>query len=228
MSSILHIVSVPIGNMQDITLRAIETLTSSEVIICEDTRNTGILLKKLDINRDNKRLVSFFSGSGNDALLRIRSLFQEYTYITLVTDAGTPGISDPGYKVLQIALEENVTLVPIPGPSAFLAGLVGSGLPMDKFIYLGFLPKKHGRKKIFEEITSSQRTVVFYESPYRIQKTCEELSCSLHSERKIVLARELTKKFETFYRGSIDDIIMQFKKGGIKIKGEFVVLIEPA
>ncbi|MBI5412693.1 16S rRNA (cytidine(1402)-2'-O)-methyltransferase [Candidatus Peregrinibacteria bacterium] len=217
----LYIVATPIGNLNDITLRALETLKAVDIIACEDTRHTSILLNHYQIQ---KPLLSFHSHSGAAKVEKILELLGSGKNIALVSDAGTPGISDPGYVVIQAALKHNIQIVPIPGPSAFLTALSASGLPTDKFVYLGFLPIKKGRQTLFKKITEEERTVVFYESPHRILKTLEAFENALPPTAHIVVAKELTKIYEKFYRGTPSQIIEQLTKDGIR--GEYVVMIK--
>ena len=203
--AILYIVSTPIGNLGDITLRAIEILKGVDFILCEDTRQTLKLLNHYNIQ---KPLVSYFQHSKLAKVDYILEQLRQGKKLALVTDAGTPGISDPGNKLISSIVEkaEKVEIISIPGPSALTAAASVSGFPMDKFLFLGFPPAKKKRKKFFEETAGSKHTVIFYESPHRILKTLKELS-SLITHRKIVVCRELTKKFETIYRGEIEEII---------------------
>lgn len=215
----LYIVSTPIGNLEDITLRAIRTLKECDVIVCEDTRQTMKLLQKYEIR---KPLLSFHSHSKIQQVDKIISFLVEGKNVSLVTDAGTPGISDPGYIVIQKAIEKKITVVPIPGPSAFLTALQASGLPINEFLYIGFLPHKKGRETLLNMIAHEERTVVFYESPYRILKALEALSNKC-PQKKIVVGRELTKMFEEFFRGTVSEAFVYFSQK--KIMGEFVVIV---
>jgi len=222
----LFIVSTPIGNLSDITLRALEILKNVDLILCEDTRMTKKLLDHFGIKTP---VLSYHQHSKLRKVEYIIQLLKEGKNLALVSDAGTPGISDPGNKLISLVMKQcdNLTIIPIPGPSAITCAASISGFPMDKFLFLGFPPKKKKRKKFFEEILNSKYPVIFYESPYRIIKTLRQLysSFGVHSsEFEIVVARELTKKFETIYRGKIDDVIKQIEKD--KIKGEFVIIIE--
>ncbi len=213
----LFIVSTPIGNLEDITFRAVKVLKETDLIACEDTRHSRILLDKYQIKTPT---VSYHEHS---RLQKIDYLIKELKLdknITLITDAGTPGISDPGSYLIQKALKDKIEIVSIPGPTAFVAALSISGFPMNEFLYLGFLPKKKGRQTLLGKLKNEKRTIVFYESPYRIIKTLEELRSILGS-REVILARELTKKFEEVYRGKISEIISK-----IKPKGEFTVVIK--
>nr|MDD3720362.1 16S rRNA (cytidine(1402)-2'-O)-methyltransferase [Candidatus Gracilibacteria bacterium] len=217
----LYIVSTPIGNLEDITLRALKTLKEVDYIACEDTRTTATLLNHYDIK---KSLLSYHSYSGVAKLDKIIGLLNEGKNIALVSDAGTPGISDPGYPLIQEALKNNIHIVPIPGVSAFLTALQASGLPINHFLYLGFLPVKKGRQTLFKKLQGVEETVVFYESVHRIERTLNDLKEYLGEDRKIVIARELTKKFEEFNRVNIKEAIEIYSKKE-KQKGEYVIII---
>ncbi|MDD3301939.1 MAG: 16S rRNA (cytidine(1402)-2'-O)-methyltransferase [Candidatus Gracilibacteria bacterium] len=217
----LYIVSTPIGNLEDITLRALRTLKEVDYIACEDTRTTATLLNHYEIK---KSLLSYHSYSGVAKLDKIIALLNEGKDIALVSDAGTPGISDPGYPLIQEALKNNIRIIPIPGVSAFLTALQASGLPINHFLYFGFLPIKKGRQTLFKKLQTIEETVVFYESVHRIERTLRDLGEYLGEDRKIVIARELTKKFEEFNRVTIKDAIDIYCKKE-KQKGEFVIII---
>ncbi len=221
----LSIVSTPIGNLKDITLRARETLSACGGIICEDTRVTGHLLKLLDLPK--KELISFHGFTDNGKADWIVSRLLKGEHLAFVSDAGTPGISDPGYAVISRARDAGVTIEAIPGPSAFLAALSISGLPIHQFTYLGFLPLKKGRKTLLESLKEEERTVVFYESPHRIAKTLNEIAdtLALQSDRRIVIARELTKMHEEVISVTVGTLKERITT--MTIKGEFVVVIAP-
>ena len=225
--SVLYIIATPIGNLKDITLRALEILKSVDLILCEDTRQTKKLCDHYQIK---KPFLSYHQHSRFSRINHIFKLFEQGKDLALVSDAGTPGISDPGNKLINqiikqstINNQQSTTIIPIPGPSAVITGLSISGLPTDKFIFYGFLPQKKGKEKMLKEIINSRLTSVFYESPYRIIKTLEKLK-ELGLDRRIVVCRELTKKFETIYRGDLQKVFNNLNKS--KIKGEFVVIIE--
>lgn len=218
----LYIVSTPIGNLADITLRAIETLKTVSLIACEDTRHAGILLNKYEIRTPT---LSFHSHSGQMKVEKVMEYLARGKDVALISDAGTPGISDPGYRLIQTALDQCIKVVPIPGPSAVITALSASGLPTDKFLYLGFLPVKHGRQTIFKQIAESKHTVVFYESPHRLIKTMEQLQAHLKPAAQVTVAKELTKIYETFYRGTINEVLATLPAG--KPKGEYVVMVLP-
>lgn len=216
----LYIVATPIGNLKDLTFRAKETLETADLIACEDTRHTSILLNHYGIKKPS---VSFHSYSGITKTDRIIADLLKGQNVALVSDAGTPGISDPGYVLIQEALANGIEVTPIPGASAVITALCASGLPTDKFLYLGFLPVKKGRQTLFKKIAESEYTVVFYESPHRLMKTLEELKKYLKPDAKVAVAKELTKIYETFHRGTIDQIIKNLPAG--KPKGEYVVMV---
>jgi 16S rRNA (cytidine1402-2'-O)-methyltransferase len=218
----LSIVSTPIGNLEDITFRAVRTLKEADLIAAEDTRTASILLSRYSIQ---KPLLSFHAHSHESRCREIVDRLQKGQHIALITDAGTPGISDPGWTLIHHALTAGMTVVPIPGPSAFLTALVGSGLPMDKFLYLGFLPLKKGRKKLLLELSTEKRTLVIYESPHRILRTLEEMKALFPKETQVVVARELTKIHEEFLRGDFETVLKALKARP-SIKGEFVLLLK--
>ncbi len=223
---ILYVVATPIGNLKDITLRALEVLRSVDLILTEDTR---VAKKLLDHYGIKKPLLSYHQHSKLERINEIVQLLRSGKNLALISDAGTPGISDPGGKLIE-KLKENlkeIKIVPIPGPSAIVAAASVSGFPMDRFLFLGFCPKKKKRKKFFNEVLSSKYPVIFYESPHRLIKTLTELSSMakiLNLRVKIVIAKELTKKFETIFRGEIEKVIEQLQKE--KIKGEFVLIVK--
>jgi len=218
--STLYLVATPIGNLEDITLRALRTLKECDLIAAEDTRRTGVLLKHFGIS---KPMVSYFQFNEAKRSEQIIERLRRGEKIALVTDAGSPGISDPGEKVVKAAIAAGFRVEPVPGPSALVAALTASGLPTDEFHFIGFLPHKSGqRRKKLETLRDIGGTLVLYESPYRIEKLLGELKDIL-PERPIVLARELTKKFEEFLRGNPAELLEQLQKR--PIKGEFVVMI---
>jgi len=220
MSGKLYIVATPIGNLDDITLRALETLKSVDFILCEDTRVTKNLLNHYEINRP---LISYHQHSDAKKLHEIIELLNEGKNLALVTDAGTPGISDPGNLLIRDLVNKNqqIEIIPIPGPNAAISALSISGFPTDKFVFMGFPPHKNKRQKYFKEVASMDYTVVFYESSHRITKCLNELKEYLKPETKLVICRELTKKFESTYRGTIEQILQM----NIPEKGEFVLVI---
>ena len=217
----LYIVSTPIGNLKDITLRALETLKSVDLIAAEDTRHTKILLDAYDIH---KPLTSFFEHNEDRKAKELIALVKEGKKIALVSDAGTPGISDPGYPLIRAAQEAGVKIEAIPGPTALIMALTASGLPMHSFIFEGFLPvKSTGRRNKLAEFKGEKRTVIFYESPHRILKTLKDIAEVLNNP-VVVCARELTKKFEEVKKGPAEELLQHFTRHAPK--GEFVVLID--
>ena len=222
----LYIVATPIGNMEDITYRAVRILKEADFVLCEDTRVTAKLLTRYEIGTPT---ISYHQHSDEDKINYLLGLLKDGKNLALVTDAGTPGISDPGGQLVEAVREnlEDVGIVPIPGPSALAAAASISGMAMDKFVFMGFPPHKKKRKKFFEEAINSKHPVIFYESTHRILRTLKELGEAekeLETEaREILVCRELTKKFESTYRGSIDEVIKMLENDNIK--GEFVVII---
>lgn len=217
----LSIVSTPIGNLEDITLRAIRTLKEADFVVAEDTRHSGLLLKKYEIATP---LISFHSHSPDSQLEKLAALLREGKKLALISDAGTPGISDPGFILIKRAIEEKIPVTGIPGPSAVINALVLSGLPCHRFLYLGFLPLKKGRKKMIESLKDVPYTKVIYEAPHRIMKTLDELENALGSERRVALCREMTKMFEEIFSGSLREATAHFTAQ--KPRGEFTVVIE--
>jgi len=217
----LYIVSTPIGNLKDITLRALEILNEVDFIACEDTRVTSILLNHYQIR---KELISL---NAVNELRKSEIILKRITNgenCALVSDAGTPGISDPGVRFISTAIKERINIIPVPGASAVIAALTISGLPTDSFLFEGFLPQKKGRQKKLGELSKETRTIVLYESTYRIKKLLDELN-EFMPERFIVVCRELTKKFEEVWKGKPLELLESYKD---KInKGEFVVIISP-
>ncbi len=219
-----YIVATPIGNMADITFRAIETLKSVDLILCEDTRETQKILQKYGISNAT---MSYHAQSKLAKTDKIFELLEEGKNLALVSDAGTPGISDPGAMLVSLVREKfpnSVEVVPIPGPSAVIAALSASGLPTHEFTFLGFLPHKKGRETLFKEIAVSERTMVFYESPHRILKTLESLQ-KFCPAKKVCIARELTKIYEEFKTGTATEILEYLTQNPVKQKGEFTVLV---
>lgn len=215
----LFVVATPIGNLEDITLRAIRTLKEADFVVAEDTRHSGILLQKYEIKTPQ---LSFHSHSPEAQLQKLVQLLKEGKNLALISDAGTPGISDPGYLLIKSAIENNIPLTVIPGPSAAITGVVGSGLPSHRFLYLGYLPLKKGRKKLIESLKENPYTIVFYEAPHRIIRTLEEILAIL-GDRQIAVCRELTKVFEEIFRGGITEALTHFKSK--KPRGEFTIVL---
>jgi 16S rRNA (cytidine1402-2'-O)-methyltransferase len=224
MSGILYVVPTPIGNLEDITLRTLRVLKECDLIACEDTRQSLKLLSYFEIS---KPLISFYSYNQQHKVGQILDKLSDGKKIALISDAGTPGISDPGYILVKEAIEKDIKIEVLPGASAVITALVGSGLPADGFIFCGFLKRKPGKmKKELAELISLEKTVVFYEAPHRILKTVEICLEVFGEDSNICLARELTKKFEEFIRGSIKEVLENIKNRN-SLLGEFVVLIYP-
>jgi 16S rRNA (cytidine1402-2'-O)-methyltransferase len=222
----LYIVATPIGNLEDVTLRALRVLKEVDLILCEDTRVTKRLLDKYEID---KPTMSYHAQSKLSKTEKIITLLEEGRSLALVSDAGTPTISDPGCLLVSQVREkfgDAVAIIPIPGPSAVLAALSVSGFPTSEFLFLGFLPHKKGRETLFKEIALSKRTVIFYESPHRIVKTLESLKQHLTPKRKILVARELTKIYEENFIGEPEEVLAHFANHPDRVRGEFVVVVE--
>jgi 16S rRNA (cytidine1402-2'-O)-methyltransferase len=216
----LYLVATPIGNLEDITLRALRSLKECDVIAAEDTRRTGQLLKHFEIS---KPMLSYFQFNEAKRSEEILERLARGERVALVTDAGSPGISDPGERVVKAAIAAGFRVEPVPGPSALVAGLTASGLSCEEFYFIGFLPHKSGqRRKKLESLLMLEATLVLYESPYRMEKLLVEL-VEVFPGRQVVLARELTKKFEEFLRGTPAELAETIKKRSLK--GEFVVLV---
>jgi 16S rRNA (cytidine1402-2'-O)-methyltransferase len=220
MSGKLYIVSTPIGNLEDISQRAIETLNNSDLILCEDTRTSGVLLSHYQIK---KPVESYHSHIENEKINSIIQKLKAGLKISIISDSGTPGISDPGSKLIKACIDSGIEISPIPGPSALMTAIVVSGFEIKSFYFEGFIPQKKGRQTKLKEIASRKDMTVLYESPFRIKKLINELS-QLCPNRKIALCRELTKKFEEVIRGRVIDIKKRI--GSIKLKGEFTVVID--
>jgi len=219
-----YIVATPIGNMGDITFRAVEVLKSVNLILCEDTRETKKILQKYDIHIPT---MSYHAQSKLAKVEKIFEFLEEGKNLALVSDAGTPTISDPGAMLISKIKErfdDAVLVIPIPGPTAFVVALSASGLPTNEFTFLGFLPHKKGRETLFKEIAEAKRTMIFYESPHRILKTLESLQ-KFCPNKKICIARELTKIYEEFKTGSPIELLEYLNQNLVKQKGEFVVLV---
>jgi len=218
----LYLVATPIGNLEDITLRALRVLKEVDLIACEDTRQTQKLLSHYGIE---KRTVSYHEHNEMTRAAELIVDVERGASIALVSDAGMPGISDPGFRLITLAIRHHVPVVPIPGASAFLAALVASGLPTDSFRFSGFLPPKRGkRRELLENILASPRTQVFYEAPHRLIETMEDVVEVLGLNRQVVIAREVTKIHEEFLRGRAGELLEKLKQRG-EIKGEITLLI---
>lgn len=215
----LYVVATPIGNLNDLTYRAQYILSNVDLIAAEDTRTSGVLLRHYGVKTP---LRSYHSYNLKTETPKLVSLLKQGKAIALISDAGTPGISDPGYQLVQACIENGIQSVPIPGASALTTALPVSGLPINRFVFEGFLPLKKGRKTRLEFLNSEKRTIVIYESPHRIYKTVSDLLEYL-GDRKCVMARELTKKFEDIYRGRLSEL--EKKLQGKNVKGEIVLMI---
>lgn len=217
----IYIVATPIGNLEDITLRALRILKEVDVVLCEDTRHTKRLLDKYEIKVET---MSYHQHSKIAKIDKIVELLESGKHLALVSDAGTPGISDPGNMLVKHLVEKiiDVNIVPIPGPSAVISALSISGFPTDSFVFLGFAPHKKGRQTFFKNIAEQKRTVVFYESPHRILKALGSMQ-EFFPEKNIVVCRELTKIYETVYRGKPDEVAKKITPE--QVKGEFVLVI---
>lgn len=216
----LYIVSTPIGNLGDITYRAVEVLKSADLIACEDTRHTKILLRRYDIRTPTTSYYEYNKIVKGDYLLK---LLKEGKSIALVSDAGTPGISDPGFNLIKSALDEGIEVVSVPGPTALISALSISGFATHRFVFEGFLPVKSGaRKRRLEALKSLDATAVLYESPHRILKTLEDMQEVLGPLRQAAIAREVTKKFEEVLKGDIETLLKRLKSS--KPRGEFVII----
>lgn len=226
MDGILSVVATPIGNLGDITLRAVETLRQADLIAAEDTRVTAKLLAKYDIK---KPLVIYHARSGKLAAERILRELAEGARVALVTDAGTPGVSDPGSELVRQVRDRlpSIRIESIPGPSALTAALSIAGAPTHEFLFLGFLPHKKGRETLFKEIAATTRAVVLYESPHRIEKTLASLSKVLIASRKVSVLRELTKLHESVVEGTATEVEAYFVAHQDEVRGEFVVIVWP-
>ena len=216
----LTLVPTPIGNLQDITLRALEVLKNADLILAEDTRTARFLLQHFQIE---KRILSHHQHNEHNALKEVIRLLKEGNKIALVSDAGTPAISDPGFLIVRECIKEDIEVYCLPGPTAFVPALVMSGLPCDKFVFEGFLPQKKGRQSRFLFLKEEERTVVFYESPFRLVKLLEEVMEHFGADRKCSVSRELTKMFEETRRGTAKDLFQHFSAH--PPKGEIVVCV---
>ena len=219
MSGTLYIVSTPIGNLEDITLRALRILKEADLIACEDTRHTRVLLDHYQIKN---QLTSFFEHNEVRKIPDMIEALRSGKSIAVVSDSGTPTISDPAFKLVREARKNGIAVVPVPGPNAALAALAVSGLPTDSFVFEGFLPHKKGRQSAWKKLAEEDRTIILYESPFRIVKALTEIG-EFMGDRHVVIARELTKKFEEVLQGTAAELSAHFDKH--EPKGEFVILI---
>jgi 16S rRNA (cytidine1402-2'-O)-methyltransferase len=221
----LYLVATPIGNLEDITLRALRVLKQADLIACEDTRQTQKLLNHFGIE---KPTVSYHEHNEASRAAELVEKLASGARIAMVSDAGTPGVSDPGYRLIALAIERGLPVVPVPGAAALVTALVASGLPIDSFNFRGFLPPKSGaRRRELEKTRQSSRTEIFYEAPHRIREALEDVVAALGPQRRVVVARELTKVHEEFLRGSAAEVLAIANARG-ELKGEIVLLIGPA
>ena len=221
-SGILYLVATPIGNLEDITIRALNTLKEVDIILAEDTRKTLKLLNHFEIS---KKLISFYRHNEGVKIDYVLSLLNEGKNLAVVSDAGTPGISDPGEDLVRACIENNIKVVPVPGAVAFVQGLIVSGFDTTRFVFEGFLPvNKRGRRERLKALQNEERTMIFYEAPHKLRYTLNDLIEAFGEERKVVLAREITKIYEEFLRMTLKEAVEYYEN--TDIKGEFVVLVE--
>lgn len=221
--STLYIVATPIGNLEDISERAKKVLQSVSYIACEDTRTSGVLLGHLDIEANT---FAFHAHNEHQKVEHILNILDARQNVAIISDAGMPGISDPGFLAVRAAHQAGHTVSVIPGPDAATTALVASGLPCDKYVYEGFLPQKKGRQKRLKQLVDEERTIILYESPYRLKKLLNELREYMGDQRMVAVCRELTKKFEEIVRGTLKRVADTFELRD-KIKGEIAVVIAP-
>ncbi len=217
----LFLVPTPIGNLQDITLRALEVLKNADAILCEDTRTSSVLLNHFQISRP---LRSFHLHNEHQVLKNVVAQLKEGAHLALISDAGTPGISDPGFLLVRECVEAEIPIECLPGPTAFVPALVASGFPTDRFVFEGFLPLKKGRETRIKLMAEESRTTVFYESPHKLLKTLLTLKAVCLPERRICVAREISKLFESYFRGTIAEALDFFTEKGVR--GEFVIVLQ--
>ena len=217
----LYIVPTPVGNLEDMTMRALRVLKESDLILAEDTRTSGILMKHFDIHVP---MQSYHKFNEHQVVQHVVERLQAGSQVALVSDAGTPGISDPGFLVVREAVRAGIEVITLPGATAFVPALVSSGLPCDKFVFEGFLPQKKGRNTRITQLKSETRTMVFYESPYRIVKTLQQFVEAYGPERHVAACREISKLHEECVRGTLQEVLMHFLAH--EPKGEFVLILE--
>lgn len=220
MNTQLYIIPTPIGNLEDITLRALRILKEVDVVLAEDTRTSSKLFQHYEITTS---LRAFHKDNEHKILPNIIDQLKQGTKMALVSDAGTPGISDPGFLLVRECIKENIVVETLPGATAFVPALVNSGLPCDKFVFEGFLPHKKGRQTRLKILAEDERTIVFYESPHRIEKTLEQLVEFFGAERSCSLAREISKLFEEHIRGTLQEVLAKVKQQ--PLKGEIVLIV---
>jgi len=217
----LYIVPTPIGNLDDITLRAVEVLRTVDFILAEDTRTSAVLLKHLGIE---KKMYSHHKFNEHATVRMAAESIAAGRTVALISDAGTPGISDPGFLLVRTCVEEGIEVETLPGATACIPALVQSGFPCDRFVFEGFLPQKKGRQKRLEALAAEERTMIFYESPFRVVKCLEQLAEIFGAERRVSVSREITKKFEQTVRGTLAEVLAHFREH--EPKGEFVIVAE--
>ena len=218
----LYLIPTPIGNLEDMTLRSIRVLKEVDVIFAEDTRTSGILLKHLDIS---KPLFAHHAHNEHVGVAGVIKLLKEGTVVGLISDAGTPGISDPGFLLVKTCIEQGIDVETLPGATALIPALVNSGFPLDRFVFEGFLPHKKGRQTRWKAISEEERTTVLYESPHRLHKALEQIIEFIGPDRPIMVARELSKMHEQMVRGSAAEVLLYFDQNPDKIRGEIVIVI---
>ena len=221
MPGILYIVPTPVGNLEDMTFRAVRVLKEADLILAEDTRTSSVLLKHYDIHG---RLESHHKFNEHKTVEIIKERILAGTNVALISDAGTPGISDPGFLLVRTCVAEGITVQTLPGATAFVPALVSSGYPCDRFCFEGFLPLKKGRQTLLKALSEETRTMIFYESPYRLVKTLQQFAEFFGGERRCSVAREISKKFEEHRRGTLTEVAEWFS--GHEPKGEIVIIVE--
>ena len=217
----LYVVPTPVGNLEDMTMRAVRVLNEVDLILAEDTRTSSVLLKHFDIHTP---MTSHHKFNEHKTVEHLVERIQQGTTVALISDAGTPAISDPGFLLVRACVTHDVDVECLPGATAFVPALVNSGLPNDRFCFEGFLPQKKGRQTKFKELAVEERTMIFYESPFRIVKTLEQMAEYWGAERKASVSREISKKFEETVRGTLSELIVHFTEN--PPKGEFVMVVE--
>ena len=217
----LILIPTPIGNLGDITQRAVECIRTVDILLCEDTRRSLKLLNHLKIK---KPLKSYHKFNEHSTVEKIINEIESGLIVGLISDAGTPSISDPGYLIVKMCIDNNIEVECLPGPTALVPALVVSGLPSERFVFEGFIPVKKGRKTRLEELSNEKRTMIFYESPYKLYKTLQDFSNSFGLDREISISKELTKIFESTTRGRIKDLMPEYENK--KLKGEFVIVVK--
>ncbi len=217
----LYVVPTPVGNLEDMTIRAVRVLNEVDLILAEDTRTSSVLLKHFDIHTP---MTSHHKFNEHKTVEHLVERIQQGTTVALISDAGTPAISDPGFLLVRACVSRDIEVECLPGATAFVPALVNSGLPNDRFCFEGFLPQKKGRQTKFKELAVEERTMIFYESPFRIVKTLEQMAEYWGAERKASVSREISKKFEETVRGTLTELIVHFTEN--PPKGEFVMVVE--